>query len=96
MCLAKPLPESETGGGVIIEPVEFQNLALKREVERLEQLVRNLMARNRLLEQMVMAFGDENRYYASCVLGRWANNNEAFLHFVENGGKRSFDQTHPS
>lgn len=59
------------------------------------QEIRNLRARNRLLEQLAMALGDINRYYASLHLGRSATDNEAFDHFVMNGGKQCFDQTHP-
>jgi hypothetical protein len=39
---------------------------------------------------------DKNRYYASLVLGRPANDNEAFLHYVFCGGKLHFDEVHPA
>lgn len=54
-----------------------------------------LEAQNRLLMQLSEALGDYNRYCASLHLGHPASDNEAFDHYVLNGGKKHFDATHP-
>ena len=93
MLSALARPEAEQGmaqvfpfpGQKIPEPV----------ISVLEQKIRDLTSRNRLLTQLCLAYGDDNRYFASLELGRSATNNEAFLHFVSKGGKAGFDSTHP-
>ena len=85
--LPLPLPCLVTGG-VLIEPSEFVIPALRQRIAALE-------AQNRILQQLCDALGDYNRYHASEALGHSATNNEAFDHYVFNGGKEAFDKTHP-
>ncbi|HEU5114732.1 MAG TPA: hypothetical protein VFT82_03125 [Candidatus Paceibacterota bacterium] len=92
--LADPASEPRADCGIILMPVEYRLSALQAENEALKQQVRDLMARNRLLEQLAIALGDVNRYYASQTLGWCANENEAFDHFVFNGGKKHYDEAH--
>lgn len=81
--------------GIITNPLEFDNEVLRQEVSRLEKKNNDLLVQNRLLLQLCDALGDTNRYLASEALGHYASDNEAFLHYVENGGKKAFDQNHP-
>ncbi|PJE74295.1 MAG: hypothetical protein COV01_02245 [Candidatus Taylorbacteria bacterium CG10_big_fil_rev_8_21_14_0_10_41_48] len=57
--------------------------------------LRGLEAQNRLLIQLAEALGDTNRYFASITLGYPPSDNEAFDHYVLNGGKKHFDEIHP-
>lgn len=84
-----PPPPCQVTGGILIEPPEFVIPALKQKIEALE-------AQNRLLQQLSEALGDFNRYHASQALGRYATDNEAFIHYVFNGGKQAFDKAHPA
>ena len=43
----------------------------------------------------MLALGDNNRYFASLKLGRPATDEEAYWHFILNGGKDAFDKAHP-
>mgnify|MGYP001585624571 CR=1 FL=1 len=74
--------------------LEIQNLALQRKNRILCQQLRNLSARNRLLEQLNLALGDHHRSLASEEIGHSASDNETFDHFVFNGGKKHYDETH--
>ena len=94
---ALPLP-AEQGMAVVIpfDQTKTQTLEeLRKENKRLEQRVRDLLSQNRLALQVNQALGDYNRYLASEKLGRPATDNEAFLHYIQSGGKTHFDATHP-
>jgi len=90
------VPEGQSFGGDLIEPPEFKIPALQQKITELEQVNRELVARNRLLTQLAEALSDLNRWHASETLGRYANNTEAFVHYVMNGGKENFDKSHPA
>lgn len=68
---------------------------MKKKNLNLERRITNLETQNRLLIQVCESLGDYNRYLASQALGHWATDNEAFLHYIGNGGKTHFDETHP-
>lgn len=75
-----------------------ENIGLLLCIAALEEKVlhtEGLVAQNRFLMQLSEALGDQNRYYASLHLEHRATENEAFEHYVLNGGKEHFDQTHP-
>lgn len=78
-----------------VVPFEQSGQKMSQEHEVKDQTIRDLKTQIRLLSQAVEAFSDLNRYYASLALGRPATNNEAFIHYVFNGGKHHFDTTHP-
>ena len=79
----------------VIEQLQLEIQELQRKTEELEKKILSLKSHNRFLLQLSSALGDHNRYYASQRLGHPASNTEAFLHFVDCGGKKHFDQTHP-
>lgn len=91
--MSSPVPVPDDPGSADIVP--FDQEAVVRSQDSLVCELRCLKARNRLLEQLCLALGDDNRYYASLSLGRYATDNEAFDHYVLNGGKKAFDQAHP-
>jgi hypothetical protein len=94
--LQEPPTDQGTAKVIPFEKPEADLTEAPLSFDEVMQEVRNLRARNRLLEQLALALGDVNRYYASLALGRSATDNEAFDHFVMNGGKQCFDQTHPA
>lgn len=80
------------------ERLKSENLDLLICIAGFEERVlhtEGLEAQNRLLMQLSEALGDYNRYCASLHLGHPASDNEAFDHYVMNGGKKHFDETHP-
>lgn len=78
-----------------IKRLQLDNQILQNTINNLESVIGGMRSRNRTLEQLCYALSDINRYYASQKLEHCASNTEAFIHFVENGGKEKFDQTHP-
>ena len=96
-------PPCQDTGGVLIEAPEFiipalqqKIVALEAQVAQLELENRGLRSQNRLLHQLSQALGNLNRYFASLALGHPPTDNEAFDHYVLNGGKEAFDKTHPA
>jgi hypothetical protein len=83
---------------VEVEHLKRENFKLLLCIAGLEERtmhVQGLEAQNRMLMQLSEALGDFNRYHASHHLGYPASDNEAFDHYVLNGGKAHFDHTHP-
>jgi hypothetical protein len=80
------------------ERLKSENLSLLLCIAGFEERVlhvKGLEAQNRLLMQLSEALGDYNRYCASLHLGYPASDNQAFDHYIMNGGKKHFDETHP-
>jgi len=82
--------------------LKSKNLGLLVCIASLQESNENLLlklcgleAQNRLLIQLAEALGDTNRYFASINLGHPPSDNEAFDHYVLNGGKKHFDEIHP-
>lgn len=72
-------------------------IALHEENEKLrehlafhEKQCRDLMNKNRKLEQVAIARSDENRFYASKELGHYANDKEALMHYLEKKGAEGY------
>lgn len=80
-----------------IIPIRPQNKTARLKVayRKTKRRVAELEAQNRMLQQLSESLSDYNRYFAAQRLGRPATDDEAFDHYVMNGGKQHFDDTHP-
>jgi len=95
-----PLPDNTppiSSGMAHVIPIRPQNKTarLKTAYRRAKQRIAGLEAQNRMLQQLSESLSDYNRYFASQKLDRPATDDEAFDHYVLNGGKEHFDQAHP-